>query len=281
MGKRQYHYFVAGLPGIRFDDSALWTTPAEFVEILSRELHPDDFGLAGLMLLRYDHENLIRFIMGKDLVHKGVALITADDFDRQKEIFEAIVPEEDVLPSYMSDVFRLYSGTEEPLDYVECRRKLDDGYYLWAKEKGSRFIREYTEFEYNLSNMLTYIVNINAGSNDPDDGIAGHSSFTQHLHETSGKQLVKDPEFEYFDDILAIADSLTLAEAEMKYDRLRWNVTEKLTLFEDFSADAVLAYLQKLLIASHWESMTSPAGREKLIETIDNAIGTALLHEEA
>jgi hypothetical protein len=281
MVQQEYHCFVSGLPEISLDGSALWTTPSKFVEALGLELHPDDFGMARLLLLRYDHENLVRFLLGKDLIHIGVAHFGADDFTRQTEIFESITPEEDILPPYMSDVLRLYRGEEEPINHVECRRKLDDGYFFWVMEKGSRFIREYIDFEYNLSNMLTYIVNSNAGSGQPDEGIAGNGQFARHLHETAGKNLVKDHEFEYFDDILTIADSFMLAGAEMKYDLLRWDVIEKLTLFEDFTADAVLAYLQKLLIASRWERLTEQAGREKLIETIDNAIGTTLLHEEA
>jgi len=281
MKQRQYHCFVAGLPEIRFDGSSLWITPAKFVEEMSRIMHPDDFRMAKLILLRYDNDNLVRFLLEKDLKHSGVALFSADDFTRQKEIFEAIVPEEDILPPYMSDVLRYYSGSEEPVDHVECQRKLDDGYYRLVIEQGNRFVREYTEFEYNLSNMLTYIVNSKAGSKHNDEGIAGDSSFTRHLHETAGKTLVKDHGFEYFDDILSIAGSYKMAEAEIRYDRLRWNVIEKLTIFEYFSADVVLAYLQKLLIISRWDSMTDAAGREKLIETVNNALGTALENREA
>ena len=280
MEQRQYHCFVAGLPEIRFDGSALWTTPAKFVEEVRRELHPDDIRIADLMLLRYDNTNLLRFLQGKELVNSGVALFSTDDFTRQQDIFQAIVPEEDILPPYMSEVLLLYSGSEEPVDPLECRRRLDDGYYHWVKEQGSRFVREYSEFEYNLSNMLTYIINRESGSNYPDEGIAGDSNFTRHLHETAGKSLVKDPEFEYFDDILTLKGSFTMAEAEIRYDRLRWDVTEKLTLSEFFTADAVLAYLQKLLIASRWEGMTSEAGREKLLVTINSTLGMALQNGE-
>jgi hypothetical protein len=278
MEQREYHCFLAGLPEIRLNASALWTTPREFIEGINQELHPDDFGMARLLLLRYDHENLVRFLMGKDLVHEGVAVYSVDEFTRQTEIFEAIIPEEDILPPYMSDVLRLYSGSEEPLDDVDCRRQLDDGYYGWAMDNGSSFIRGYTEFEYNLSNMLTYLINSQKGSNNPGEGIPGHGSFARHLQEIPGKNLVKDPEFEYFDDIHRIEGTSRLAAAEIQYDRLRWNVIDKLTVFEYFTADAVLVYLQKLLIASRWDNMTEAAGKEKLIDTIDNALGRSLQH---
>lgn len=239
-------------------------------------MHPDDFRMAELMLLRLDHCNLVRFLRGKNLVKRATALFTADDFIRQLEIFESILPEKDILPPYMAEVLMQYGRKEEPVDGIACLRKLDDGYYRWVKEQGSRFVKEYTEFEYNLSNMLTYIINSKAGSNQPDEGISGDNRFTRHLHETAGKNLVKDPEFEYFNDILHIGESFAMAEAEMRYDRLRWNVIEKLTLFEFFTADAVLAYLQKLLIASRWEGMTEQAGREKLTDSIFTALGIAL-----
>ncbi len=143
-------------------------------------------------------------------------------------------------------------------------------------EKACGFVRKYTEFEYNLSNMLTYLINSQSGLNHPDEGLAGDSLFTSHLHETSGKVLVKDPEYEYFDEILTIRDTFTMAEAELRYDRLRWDMTEKLTLFGFFTVDAILAYLQKLIIASRWDIMTVQAGREKLSETINNALAISM-----
>lgn len=273
MEQRQYHCFVAGLPEMSFDDLSPWTGPAKFIKQMRRELHPDDMKLADLMLLRFDNTNLVRFLQGKELLNKGIALFSADDFRRQLEIFEAIVPEPDILPPYMSGTLRFYSSPDEPFHTVESRRMLDNGYYQWALDNGNRFVREYTAFEYNLSNMLTYIINGRKGLKQPDEGLSGDSDFTGHLHETAGKTLVKDPEFEYFDDILTIVNSFTMTEAEIHMDRLRWNVIDKLTLFSHFTADVILANMQKLLIVSRWASMSDQSGREKLEETIDKALG--------
>jgi hypothetical protein len=276
MKQREYHCFLSGLPEIRLDESRIWTTPQEFIEAISHELHPDDFEMARLLLLRYDHENMVRFLMGGDLVHEGIAVYGAHDYIRQREVFGAIIQEDDILPPYLSEVLYSYSGTENPPDEVECRRKLNDGYYGWAMDKGSRFIRGYIEFEYNLTNLLTYLIHFQRGLNNPGKGISGHGSLARHLQEMPGKNLVKDPEFEYFDNILRIECSSGLAVSEMQYDRLRWNVIEKLTLFEYFTSDAVMAYLQKLLIASRWEHMTEVAGRAKLIETMDSTLDNTL-----
>jgi hypothetical protein len=280
MEQRHYYCFVAGLPEIRFDGSPLWITPANFVVEMRRELHPEDMRMADVMLHWYDNENLVRFLQGKDLVNVDIAHFNTDDFIRQHEIFQAIVPEKDILPPYMAEVQHFYSRSQDTLDPLECRRLLDDGYYHWVNEQGSRFVSQYTTFEYNLSNMLTYIINSKSGSNRPDEGIAGDSDFTVHLHETAGKNLVKDPDFDYFDEILSIKEAFTMAEAEIRYDRLRWDVIERLTLFDYFTTDAILAYLKKLIIASRWESMSDKAGREKLLETINQSLDKVLQHKE-
>ncbi|HYW96915.1 MAG TPA: DUF2764 family protein, partial [Bacteroidales bacterium] len=197
MEQRQYHYFISGLPELRFDETPLWTTPAKFVKKMRRELHPDGNRMADLILLRYDNENMVRHLREQKLVNKGIAIFIEDDFYRQEEIFSAVVIEEDILPPYMSDVFSQYCRPGEAFDHIECRRKLDDGYYRHVMQLGSRFVREYTRFEYDLSNMLTYLINRKSGPSQTSEGIAGNSPFTRHLHETAGKNLVKDPEFEY------------------------------------------------------------------------------------
>jgi hypothetical protein len=276
--QRLYHCFVAGLPELRFDGSAVWISPTGFVEQLKRELHPDDFSMAGMLLLRYDHDNMIRFIRGKELTHQGVALFTENDFTQQKEIFDAIVPQEDILPPYMAETLRRCIAEENAPDTLECRRMLDSGYYNYIMLHGSRFAREYSTFEYNLSNMLSYIMASRQDS-DPLSSIAGVNPFADHLRETGGRNLVKDPEFEYFDEILSVAETYSLADAEMRYDRLRWQVVEKITLFEDFSADAVLGYMMKLLIASRWDTLSEERGKEYLLETVDNALGEHLVAE--
>lgn len=280
MRQREYHCFVAGLPEIRLEGSSLRTSPRAFIDALHNELHPEDFEMAELLLLRYDHPNLVRFLEGKDLLHEGIARFGAKEYSRQKEIFEAIVPEEDILPPYMSEVLRHYTRPDHPVQHVECRRRLDDGYFNWVTEKGTGFIRAYTEFEYNLSNMLTYLANNRSGATRPGEGIAPHGSHARHLQETAGRNPVRDPGFAYYDEILAIEENHRLADAEIRYDRLRWNVIETLTLFEDFTADAVLAYLQKLLIASRWAGMAAETGSKRLKEAMDATLGDALKQAE-
>lgn len=276
--QRLYHCFVAGLPELRFDGSAVWISPAGFVDELRRELHPDDFRMAGMLLLRYDHDNMIRYITGKEMKHQGVALFTESHFNQQKEIFDAIVPQEDILPPYMAETLRRCIAEENAPDTLECRRMLDSGYYNYIQEHGSSFSREYTTFEYNLSNMLSFIM-ASRQESDPLSSVTGVNPFADHLRETGARNLVKDPEFEYFDEILSVADTYTLADAEMRYDRLRWQVVDKITLFENFSADAVMGYMMKLLIASRWDGLSEKRGKEYLLETVDNALGNHLVDE--
>lgn len=275
MKQREYHYFLSGLPEISFEDPAPPIKPHEFIDTLSFELDPEDFEMVRLLLLKQDHKNLVNFIMGREAEYTGVEMFKEEDFKRQMENFDAILPEEDILPPYMVNVLSDYFTRETEPDETAFIRKIDEGYYQWVVEKGNDFLRAYTDFEYNLSNILSYRINIRTSA-EASEGIQKTGSFARQLEESAGKNAVKDTEFDYFDDILKIEESMKFASAEREYDKLRWNVIENLTLFEYFTVNSVLAYLEKSLLLSRWENMTPAAGNEKMNESINKALGNKL-----
>jgi hypothetical protein len=168
----------------------------------------------------------------------------------------------------MVEVLKDHVTEEKESNALEVRRMLTDGYYRHIMENGGVFLKRYTVFDYDLNNLLAFI---KAGDHglDQERFISGDSGFSRHLRRYTGKSVIKDPEFEFFDEIMSYTGSQSFAEEEMKFDRLRWRVIEELILFEDFSIDRILGYLQQMMILKRWASLKREPGEAKLRELLD------------
>lgn len=268
---RTYHYLVAGLPTISFDNLNHSISPIELKEILKQEFHDSDYYQLEMLLYPYDHSRIVRFLQGIENDEEGLANYSLENFKDQQELFSAIVPAENVLPDYMADIMQNYLNTPLSFDSIRCRKDLDSAYQKHIEVVGSRFLREYTQFEYDLSNLLTFLKAAKLEM-DPADYVTGKSPFANYLMQTKRNSIILYPEFEYFNKIVSIEKSLSYALAELEYDKLRWQVIEHITLFEDFTADAVLGYFAKLLIADRWAVMNESSGKERLLEAVDKAL---------
>lgn len=268
---RNYHCLVAGLPEITFGDSGLPITPLELKSILQQEFHEKDYNQLKMLLYPYDHGNLVRFLQGLNNIEEGLANFSTENFRDQQELFTAIVPDNDVLPSYMAEVMQRYLNASPKIDPVSCRRDLDHEYYKHIEDLGNRYVKEYTRFEYDLSNLLSFLKAARYDT-EPVACVTGEDPFARHLKQIKGKSITKYPEFEYFNEIVSIENSSVYSLAEVEYDRLRWSVIEQITLFEDFTANTVLGYFTKLLIADRWSGMNESDGKKRLLEAVENAL---------
>lgn len=260
MSQRQYHYFIAGLPELSFDAQKVWVSLVEFKEMLEEHLHPEDFEQVKYIFLREDHKNLVQFIAGGEEEPGEGGNYSAEDF---KSELSAILPEEHVLPGYMAGLLQRNEEGEEELDQVTCSQELADGYYRFIMEHGSDFLRDYTEIEYDMANLLTYLKTEHHGL-DKGKYLAGDSGHAHHLRRHLKKSLVKDPEFEYFDEVVGALSLATYEEAEQKLDLLKWKLIDDRIFFEQFTLDWILGYLEKLIIAERWAGLKKKAGEEKL-----------------
>ena len=57
--KRDYHYLVAGLPDIFYDDLKINISLADFKNLLKEELHTSDYDLIKQVFWHYDNQNII------------------------------------------------------------------------------------------------------------------------------------------------------------------------------------------------------------------------------
>ena len=279
MMSRQYHYFIAGLPDLHFGEFKEWTTLPSFYRTLRRELHPLDYQQVSLVLLKEDHEHLLNFLQTGEIHQAKHGNFTLDELREQISLFSAILPTDDILPPYMVNVLKQHEEREGEPDFVQYSHELATGYYHHIMQHGSAFLKTYTRFDYDMNNLLAFLKAREYGL-DPKRFITGNSGLAAHLLQSSEKIITVDPEFEWFEELSAIACISPFADAELKMDQLRWKVIDDLVFFEEFSIDWILGYLKKMLIVARWAHLDATSGEKKLRKLTEKSVHTFHMESE-
>ena len=85
MEHRKYHFLVASLPDLSFEEQKQPISFPEFREILENHMHPADYEQVMLALLVYDNENLIRFLKSGETDYQLTGNYNAEIFSNQIE----------------------------------------------------------------------------------------------------------------------------------------------------------------------------------------------------
>ncbi len=267
MLQRRYHYLIAGLPDLSFEEQKPPITVVEFCKQLFTHLHPEDYEQISLVLLNYDNKNLIHFLKDNETEYTIAGNYKAVRFRDQVDRLNSILPEKDILPGYMVNLIKQHYDVESAINPDNYEMILAEGYYHHIMNIGSPFLKMMTEFDYNINNLLTAF---QTGKYNLflKGFIVGENSLAMHLKRIGGRNLVSDSEFDFFNEILGYAGIQSYAEAERKYDILRWKMIDEATFFENFSIDWLLGYLHKLLIIRRWSNLNHDSGIQRLREMI-------------
>lgn len=279
MTRRHYHYLVAGLPGI-YNGERLWTGIPEFKNHLEVHLHPEDFILVKYVLLQHDHQNLLHFLDTGDFPVETAGNFTMEDFYNPEDHNAGSGQAALFMPDYLFRILSRHAensgsivnmgstGNKVKPDLPALQKELDEGFFSFIMENGNDFLRRYYSFHYDLNNLLTYITT-GAHKRNQEEYITGSTPHAQHLRELAGRNLVRDPDLEQFDEILSISEKTSFAEQEKAIDQLRWRVIDDFNLFEYFTIDRILGYLLQMHIAARWEQLDRTSGEKQLRRLID------------
>ncbi|MFP4488835.1 MAG: DUF2764 family protein [Bacteroidales bacterium] len=272
MINNQYHCFISGLPDISFDNRREWIDIPAFKMMLKENLHPHDYRQVELVFLEEDNRTLAQFLAEDEIEDRRAGNFTVNDYREQLEIFEAILPPEDILPGYMVKVMKEVHETEDEgrADKMQIEHRLAEGYYSCIMADGSPFLKAFTQLNYNIKNLVAFIKAGKHGK-EQEQFITGSSDHAAHLRNYAGRNLASDPEFEFFDEIISYSNSTSFAEEERKYDRLLWQQADDMTFFENFSIDRILAYLQQMRILARWSPLDKKSGEQKLRAIVNSA----------
>jgi hypothetical protein len=270
MNKREYQYLVAGLPAISPGEK-LWTTLPAFRDHLEEHLHPEDFDQVRLILLQKDHQNLLRYIETGEFIDGNGGNVSSAVLEEPLELPEGMDPGKTAIPAYIMEILAALKDEKTPPSKPAIQRRLDEGFLEYIMEHGNEFLKKYYTFHYDLENLLTF-QKAGAHKMDQQEQITGSTQHASHLREHAGRNLAKDPEFEYFDEILSISGNPSFAEQEKNIDLLKWRVIDEMNLYEYFTIEKVLGYLLQMIIAERWSMLDKARGETKLRGIIDHSL---------
>ncbi|OFX82779.1 MAG: hypothetical protein A2W99_14035 [Bacteroidetes bacterium GWF2_33_16] len=257
MFRTYYHYFIAGLPEIFFDDSEISFRMPEFKKELEENIKPKDYKLLELIFLAYDNENLLHFLKEEFKQFNPLGKYTIADFE-----IEFSDDRKNILPNYMYQFYSIYKDEEQNQKINRSwENLLTELYFDYVLQTKNSFLKQWFEFNQNIKNILTGI-NCRKFNLNPERQLIGKSFITDSILKNTSKDFGLDVEFPVVIELLNITEKDNLLTRERDLDILRWKKIDELTLFEYFTIDVVLAFTIKLDIAYRWLLLDEETGRK-------------------
>ncbi|MGE0088984.1 MAG: DUF2764 family protein [Bacteroidales bacterium] len=256
MPQNYYHYFIAGLTEIFFNNSGINFGMPQFKKLLEEQIKPDDYKLVKLLFLPYDNENLLHFLNEDFDKFNPLGNYLKSDFE-----LEFSKERKNILPSYMYKFYDLYKNEDETQKVDKSWENiLTEMYYEYALATKNKFLKQWFEFNRNIKNILTGINCRKFGFN-PEKHLVGKNIITESIITNKSKDFGLETEYPMVTLLLAIYEKENYLASEREIDMLRWNKIDELTLFEYFTIDKVLAYTIKLDIAYRWLALDPEKGQ--------------------
>ena len=255
----EYYCLVAGLKEYSLDaDTKGFDAKAIVGEILDG-VSASDAAQVRLLYGYYDCENIASLRAGRS-AHNPLG-----NFTREELAEELKAPKR--LPEAVARVVRAYADPEgEDAETVDTSRRFEKelfgAYYAACGKAGSRFLREWSEFDRTLRNV-TAAVTARAAGRPVEEVTVGGGDVVEQLERSSAADFGLRGELPYIDAVIAaVNDEANLVEKERKIDLIRWNEATELATFDYFDINTILSYLARVNIVARWTQLDAVRGRE-------------------
>lgn len=265
MFQTYYHYFVAGLPEIFFDDSEISFRMPEYKQQLEEHIKPNDYKLVELLFLPYDNENLIHFLKEEFKQFNQLGKFSVADFETEFSDDRKMI-----LPDYMYRFYEIYKDEEQNQKIEKSwENLLTELYYDYVLKTKNKFLKQWFEFNLNIKNLLSGI-NCRKFNFNPEKHLIGNNFISESILKNTSKDFGLDVDFPVVLDLLNISEKENILTRERELDMLKWKKIDEITLFEYFTIDVVLAYTIKLDIVFRWLMLDENKGRELFKQLIND-----------
>jgi hypothetical protein len=257
---REYHYLVAGLPDFVFDDKKAVLTPLEFKELLGESLHTSDFELIRLFCLGFDNQNVLSFL--KLRKHEFNPLGNYSIAEIEEEIIRqnTEVEEDSIFPDYIVQFIAAYREGTLIYEGLSWENQLITMYYNHVMQCKNVFLKNWFEFELNVTNVLVAINSRNYRIN-PEYQIIGDSQVSALLRRNQSKDFGLGIEFPEVEKLQQIAALPKIIDRERNLDLLKWHYLDEATAFHYFDIELIISYFIKLIIVDRWLKLDEETGR--------------------
>ncbi len=274
-----YYTLVAGLREYTLDSDTKGFDATEIVAEILEQISASDASAVRLLYGYYDCENLIALRAGR-AAYNPLGNISQEDLAD-----ELVSPSR--LPKSMAAVVKAYAEAEGEGDESEkvdmtigFEKALLTAYYKECSRSGSRFMRNWSEFDRTLRNVAAAAV---ARSTDRNvgDSLIGEGDIVGQLRRSSAADFGLRGELSYVDAVIsAVNDETNMVEKENKIDLVRWEQAGELALFDYFNIDDILSYLVKINIVARWSLLDPKRGREMLERIMADLDGKDLINKQ-
>ena len=269
-----YYCYIAGLPDIQIDNQKSIPAQEEILDELKQILSKGDMALLDLLRLKYDNDNLLKFLANRDAELNPLGKLTSQDW---AELIELIDNSDERNPArdarLLKYVLEFYTTirneqSEEKIDFAEDF--LAALYYKYGMQCKNKFVADWFEFNLNINNILTALTCRKYGW-DIKSAIVSDNVVAETIRNSvSARDFNLKAEIDYFDALVSISETANLLDREHRIDALKWNWLEENTFFSSFSIEKVLSFWLRCELMHRWDNLSMEEGAEIFRQMIND-----------
>lgn len=269
-----YYCYIAGLPDIQIDNAKSIPAQEEILDELKQILSKGDMALLDLLRLKYDNDNLLKFLANRDAELNPLGKLTSQDWAELIELIDNSDERNPVrdarLLKYVLEFYTTIRNeqSEEKIDFAEDF--LAALYYKYGMQCKNKFVADWFEFNLNINNILTALTCRKYGW-DIKSAIVGDNVVAETIRNSvSARDFNLKAEIDYFDALVNISETANLLDREHRIDALKWNWLEENTFFSSFSIEKVLSFWLRCELMHRWDNLSMEEGAEIFRQMIND-----------
>ena len=269
-----YYCYIAGLPDIQIDNQKSIPAQEEILDELKQILSKGDMALLDLLRLKYDNDNLLKFLANRDAELNPLGKLTSQDWAELIELIDNSDERNPVrdarLLKYVLDFYTTIRNeqSEEKIEFNEDF--LAALYYKYGMQCKNKFVADWFEFNLNINNILTALTCRKYGW-DIKSAIVGDNIIAETIRSSvSARDFNLKAEIDYFDALVSISETANLLDREHRIDALKWNWLEENTFFSSFSIEKVLSFWLRCELMHRWDNLSMEEGAEIFRQMIND-----------
>ena len=268
---REYHCLVAGLPELFFNNDKINFTFPDFKNQLREVLHFKDFRLIESFFWRYDNINVLKLLKNPESGINELGNLSKEDFD---EIFslvkdDALYSFEREIPGYFGEFIHAYKNELPLFRGKDWENQITQLYYKYLSGLDNQYIRNWFEFEMNLTNIIT-AYNCKKHQLTVENELIGNNEITEKLIKSNARDFGISIEFPKLESIINALEENNLVEREKKIDIIKWELLNDWTFFYYFTTEKIFSYTLQIEIIIRWLRLDKETGQELFNNLLSN-----------
>jgi hypothetical protein len=249
-----YYYLVAGLPDLVQDAKKQPVVLSDFREVLAEQLTSGDLELSRQLFLHHDNQNLLNLLTKSGKEFLPLANYTLEELEQN-------IKEPVSLEPYMNQFVAAYKAETLIFPELSWEDNLAILFFEHMQSTKNEFLRQWSEFDFNLRNVRTAI-NVRNHKLNPSAFILGDGIVAQALKKSTLRDFGLANDFPFIEKLLSIIESGNVLQQELEIDRMRWDFLDELNTFNYFSLEVVMAFILKITIIERWIALDPEVGQQ-------------------